>query len=126
MSGDKKRTGEVVNDDMGVTIRWEASDTWMDFMAKCHTRQDDGSVIYYADEEVLCNMPTEDFDKANRLVGGFIKWDGCGEWDFGTEEGEGRIHFCGASHIRQLTWSIEQVFALAKQHMPSFDEELAK
>jgi hypothetical protein len=117
--------GVLEDDDQGVTIRWDTSRTWMNFTAKQHTRQPDGSVIYYRDEDGLCNMPTTDFATANRLIGGFLKWDGCGEWDFGSKEDEGRMHFCGISDARRVFWCIEQVFRLAAEHMPSFDDDLA-
>jgi hypothetical protein len=117
--------GQMVNDDQGVTIWWATSQTWMEFQSKEHARQPDGSVIYYRNEGHLLNVPTPDFASANQLVGGFLKWDGCGEWEFGPDEDEGRMHFCGISDARRVFWCIEQVFRLAAEHMPSFDEDLA-
>ena len=45
---------------------------------------------------------TADPDKAQTIVNGFIKWDGCSHFYFGDAENSGYIHIDGGDDIAEL------------------------
>ena len=117
--------GEVHRPEWGATVRWSAYGHYLDFRVCEGTRQDDGTIFY-------CHgtTGTEDFDAAERLVGGRIKWDGCSHLEFGAEgetssRGDGYLHLCGARCFRSLSAILAAVFEIAAEKVPGFDAECA-
>jgi hypothetical protein len=77
------------------------------------------------------NDYTEDFDEADAFLSGDIKWDGCSNWDFHTDEwdfhtDECMAHFCGRSNAERVGRLLGALYDLAAEMMPDvFDKELA-
>lgn len=121
------KSGASVNDDLGVEIRYYVYSHRMHFKSRCRTVQPDGSVIYYGDDEAseLCNLPTDQFDEANRLVDGYVKWDGCSHVHFGDLDSDGYMHMCGGVDFAIMLWVLREVPAIAAREMPNFSEHVA-
>ena len=113
--------GTEYHDAWGVAVTWSATEHVLTAVAKEFTRQPDGSVIFYAQEGSLCNVPTSDMEEADLFVGAYIKWDGCGDWVFGPDRDGGRVHFCDKQDIDRLAWAMGEIWRLAARHVPAWD-----
>ena len=71
------------------------------------------------------NGTSENPDDATPLVQGYVKWDGCMDVDIGGDDISYRNHFCGLEDALRLERVVRAVYALAEQHIPQFDKELA-
>lgn len=120
---------EEHNENVGVTIRFISQDGYsLNVVVKEGTKQRDGSICYtYFPQNA--SEHTEDFDQAEILFCGFIKWDGCSHFDFGGERGKdedvGYLHLCGEFGFRGLQWALDRVKGLAKS-VPNFDNTVAR
>lgn len=59
----------------------------------------------------------DDMDKAERLVEGVVKWDGCSHLTFGDHEGY--LHLCGKHNIESLSEIIKKIYFRCGSFMPS-------
>jgi len=93
--------------------------TWMDFAA------------FYVGTWTMENVPlilsnepdAPSFDDNEELtVEGFIKWDGCCEYQLGQQ---GQIHCCGYEHAIQIGEMIAAAYHKASEDMPGYDADLA-
>lgn len=76
---------------------------------------DDGGVSEYG-----CNFTVYADDEV-AFCEGFVKWDGCSNWNFGEQ----MIHFCGADEARGLGELFHRIYELAAEIIPAFDRSLA-
>lgn len=53
---------------------------------------------------------TTEIEKANRLLHGMIKWDGCSHVYFGDAENSGYIHMCGSNSFKNLSALLIRVY----------------
>ena len=103
----------------GVLVRYEHSDTWLDFKAYEVVATDAaGEVHYFELEGGKGGMDqTDDPEKAAGL-GGFVKWDGCAEFYFKQE------HFCGRHDVDDYCAMLKELHALCLL-LPSVDRDCA-
>lgn len=66
---------------------------------------------------------TDDLEEAEVFLSGFIKWDGCSNWDFKTDAC--MKHFCGRDDANGLGRLMDRMYALAEEHMPRYNKEIA-
>jgi hypothetical protein len=66
------------------------------------------------------NHPTTELPDAEKFFTGFVKWDGCSEWDLGSH------HFCSVKEAEDIGRLLRRLYEFAAQWMPSndFDDEL--
>lgn len=50
-------------------------------------------------------------EEAEVFLSGFVKWDGCSNWDFG----EGSIHFCDVDSAAEIGELFRKLYAWAKE-----------
>jgi hypothetical protein len=64
---------------------------------------------------------TDDIDAAQPYLTGYIKWDGCSNWDYEQID----THFCGRGDALELGKLMDQLYTIANTEMaPVGDEEL--
>lgn len=69
----------------------------------------DSNSIEYELEGAQDSMDTTgDFDKAQRFISGFVKWDGCSHFYFG--DNQGYIHLCGRREIQKISDLIKIIY----------------
>jgi hypothetical protein len=57
------------------------------------------------------------------LVKGYVKWDGCSNWDFPLEAGVTYpLHFCGQQEIRCFGKMLAELYEWAAELMPEHKE----
>lgn len=105
---------------MGWTVRYRAdSDHWMEFKAyEVIFSATDGSARQYGLKGELTRH-TSNLDEAEPDIVGFVKWDGCMEFD-----GKLGGHFCGAGDIAAYGEMLRELHALCKL-LPSVDLDCA-
>lgn len=69
------------------------------------------------------NGGTSDFDVAEPFLTGFIKWDGCSNWDFHTDDC--LRHFCGKVHATSIGRLMDRLYQIASERVESYDAETA-
>ena len=89
---------------------------------------------YYADLKVweIAGVTTEgemlfgeDFTTVrpeNPTIDGSIKWDGCSNWDFGTDEC--MMHFCGVAGAVEFGKLIPKLYEMVADAMPEHAENM--
>lgn len=55
---------------------------------------------FIADDSEVCDIPTEDIENAEIYLEGTIKFDGCSNWDFKTDEE--LKHFCSVEKVEEF------------------------
>ena len=70
-----------------------------------------------------------DEDRGNRnpdaLFTGYVKWDGCSNWDFGGERGTTHpLHFCGLRPARQFGELLVELYKWAGELMPDNEKHI--
>jgi hypothetical protein len=63
------------------------------------------------------NEPTDDFDKAEVFVEGFIKWDGCTNFEF-TGQRDTMLHRCEAEELLAIGTLLSRIHERAMGMMP--------
>lgn len=100
----------------GWFVRYEYTDTWLDFEAfECIGEE----MHPQAGRKLFCRKDdrpdhTDDLSAAAVTIGGFVKWDGCSEM---TLE---QPHFCGAAAVEQYGAAMRQLHRLCLL-LPSVD-----
>lgn len=94
---DEKR--KTVEDAVDFRLVWNVNDYWADVVAYEHCGASDDGTVIWADAALQL---TDDFEQADPYLSGFVKWDGCSEFNLGHQ------HFCGphlyAQHARLLRY----------------------
>lgn len=116
----KPRKTLIAADDIGYHIRvWNSNEAVMDFEVFVVAGHDAAGVTQYlAWSEHGGSCATEKIDEASVEIEGFIKWDGCGHFNFG----EGYHHVCGAAAAVDLGKLLAELFLLARAHIPGYSE----
>lgn len=56
------------------------------------------------------------------LFHGGIKWDGCSNWDFSTDDGTTHpLHFCGKGDAKNFGQLLDKLYEVAAELMPNND-----
>lgn len=71
-----------------------------------------------------CSDGTTDFAEGEGFLSGSIKWDGCSNWDFHTDEC--MAHFCGRKHATSIGRLMDRLYQITKDRLPTYDEDLAE
>lgn len=58
------------------------------------------------------------FENGEKFVSGSIKWDGCSNWDFHTEEC--MMHFCGSSDATSIGSLMSAFYVIAESLIPNW------
>jgi hypothetical protein len=80
----------------------------------------EGRLLFDCETPSGCSGTTHILDDADEFITGFIKWDGCSEWDLGNH------HFCSVKQAASVGPLLRRLYEIAAQWMPSndFDDEL--
>lgn len=97
------------------TTQWH----WMDFVVLYVISEDDDGAFFPLGGWEDSSEVTDDPDKAEVFVRGYLKWDGCMEVEIGDK------HFCGLHHSQILQRIFERLHAIAAEKMKSYDKGLA-
>lgn len=66
--------------------------------------------------------PTSDIDEAQVFAHGYIKWDGCADFDVGdNREHSFRHHTCGRRHMALCGRMLDSVYDVAARVIPRWD-----
>jgi len=114
MTKEQKIKGERWLDiGQGWCLRYEYTDTWLDFWAYevigVEMSPVEGRRWFRKKGKRSGNETdeTDDIEKAGPEITGFVKWDGCSEMALG------RPHFCGAADVEQRARVIVECHKLA-------------
>jgi hypothetical protein len=104
----------------GFHIFWELKgDHWIDFrIYEVAGETDQGAPLYPTGDGDF----VEDTDTAEELGHGHIKWDGCSDWDFNTDDC--MKHFCGREDVQRFGRMMEHLYDIAAEKMPSYNKEV--
>lgn len=95
-----------------LVIRYKLYDHRIEFESKTGCEQPDGSFIYNGMTDNHSDFFPE-FEKGERFIDGYIKWDGCSHFWFG--DSDGYLHLCGKSVIEAARFVLAHSFEYAKQ-----------
>jgi hypothetical protein len=115
--------GEDHNRELDLSIRWRCDGYGIEYRTRQCTRQDDGSFMGCYFDEGGRQEWTDDFDKMERFIDGWIKWDGCSHINFGDENGY--LHLCGGRHYESVIWVLRYTSELALKHAEKLDPSCA-
>lgn len=121
---DRKTKGETWLDvgHFGWFVRYEYSDTWLDFVAYEAIAEgvhpDPGKKWFERKGGRGGLVQTDNPDEAEEVVSGYIKWDGCAEYTMAHQ------HFCGADDVKKFANGLIAVHRMALL-LPSIDMDCA-
>lgn len=96
--GPPVETIEDVGGEFGFRIVWSCQTHWANFRVfDVVSRDENGKPSFTRSGWKSLPDHTEDINLAVPYVTGFVKWDGCCEFDF--PDGSGAEHFCGARDL---------------------------
>lgn len=78
---------------------------------------DEGTPIYYYRSKDG-HTDTLNYKECNPIFQGYIKWDGCIDFN-------GHAHFCGYRDALQIKNIIDDIYLLASENIEGFDNDLA-
>lgn len=111
----------------GWLVRFEHSDTWLDFVAYealgengNNGMPDDGMKVYRQKGCTNGNDFVTDPGQAEETITGFVKWDGCSEMVLGHP------HFCGRRDVAAFAEVMVAIHDLARDTIPKFDREVGE
>lgn len=116
----EKTKGETWLDiGQGWLVRYEVTDTWLDFEAfECTGIDTDGGKWFAKKGRRSSDDETDEPEKAEPTISGFVKWDGCSEMTLG------RPHFCGAQDVADRAGVMVELHKLALL-IPRVDRDCA-
>jgi len=83
-----------------------------------------GLWLYQIEGAVCSSDDTTDFDAGEKFIEGFIKWDGCSNWSFHTEDC--MAHFCGRKDATSIGRLLDRLFDITKERLATYDTHLAE
>lgn len=104
----------------GWLVRFEYSDSWMDFKAYEMCAEDDDGTRLFHRRGAINGMDMTSNPDEGEVLSGFVKWDGCCEINF-MEHNEGRPHFCHRRDVKSLGDILLAVYDLAAEIWPGFE-----
>lgn len=84
-----------------------------------------GGGASYQDDECGRLDGVEGFWKAQPMIEGWVKWDGCMDLDVGGHGESYRDHFCGLHDALSISRALRLVYEHAEKLIPRFDRELS-
>jgi len=106
----------VTEHDFGFRVRWRYSEYWADVEAfeyiGCEVNPDGSNgAKFFNRKDHFGPEPVPSIDEAEPYLAGFIKWDGCSEFDFGHP------HWCGPDDYRKHFRLLETLYRRAQELM---------
>jgi hypothetical protein len=101
-------------------VRWVAYENYLTFKM-CEYAAVGSGRQYFAENERGAILPQPDWEKADRILEGSIKWDGCWNVNFGDEAGY--LHLCGDLDVSALRRALRTLHDLAAKHIPAWNDE---
>lgn len=98
----------------GVELRWYACGNLNVRTSVIQSEREDGTRVYQDVHAACSPTPTDDWDKAEPFVDGWVKFDGCYHLEFGDERGY--MHLCGNEGLDQLLAVLARIRELANEH----------
>jgi len=94
-------------DEIDASVRYRMVNTHVaEFDAREWFGRDENGVVLFNSDDC---QPTTDLETASKLASGDVKWDGCANLSFHTED---RMrHLCGFEDLRKFTALIEQAYS---------------
>lgn len=110
--------GGVWLDDLGYVIYRLANDSRCNVNFKVYLASNK-----WCDEFQFCSCSGQDLgqerpDDKELFLSGFVKWDGCSNWDIGQK------HFCGVQEAEGIGKLLRQLYEIAGQTLPEYDSEI--
>ncbi|MEN6550091.1 MAG: hypothetical protein ABFE07_28950 [Armatimonadia bacterium] len=65
---------------------------------------------------------TEDLSSARLDFQGWVKWDGCSDWDFHPYPRAPQVHNCSRAGLEDFGQVLLRCWDYAKAHLPNFDQ----
>lgn len=62
---------------------------------------------------------------AEKYLSGFVKWDGCSHFNFGTDENKGYIHLCGRSFFEDHKKVMDAIWQLCSEKIKGWNNDIA-
>jgi len=119
---DKRPTVEDILGDFGYRLAWSVSDHWADVVVYEIVGRDENNKALFNNKEAVSEPDVESHAEAEPVLTGFVKWDGCSQFDMGNQ------HLCGADsftkHIALLRHIYHRAFELMGREM--YDEWVEK
>lgn len=82
------------------------------------------SVLYHRAGWTSSGDDVKDPTQAAQFWAGSIKWDGCSNWDFNTEDC--MAHFCGVEHAASIGGLMRRMYEITAEKMKRFDRACAE
>lgn len=73
-------------------------------------------------QDINCEF-VDDFDSSETFLSGSIKWDGCSNWNFHTDQC--MRHFCGRDDATSIGRLMTRLYEIAAERVPHYDREIA-
>lgn len=84
----------------------------------CRAWNHDDGLCFETDE---CHE-TKEFDEAEVLLDGFVKWDGCSNWRFSPNDRDNyAFHFCTVKQAEDIGRLLRRLYEIAAEMMPQCD-----
>lgn len=105
--------GGLLYDDLGYYVAYKVHEYWLEVSVYEAGRWTDGGLWYRTDD---CRE-TEKIEEAEVVVSGSVKWDGCSNWDFHTDEC--MAHFCDRKGLTDFGELLGRLWDLAADKVPA-------
>lgn len=69
------------------------------------------------------NDMTDNLDDAELTLGGFIRWDGCSNWNWGDDDDPAMIHYCSKAQAEAVGQVFARLYVIAGDYMPQYAHE---
>jgi hypothetical protein len=100
----------------GFSVRFKYLPHWADVEVFEHIGINQ-PILYNKKDAVSLPDPVESIDEAEPYLTGYIKWDGCSEFEFG------RPHWCGPRSYLLHFRILETIYKRAQELMPSGNDD---
>lgn len=106
----------------------EMRDIWFTIVAEINVYKVDFLVyeqhgIDTEDKVLYVNKETGDItsspDEAEVYLSGFVKWDGCSNWEFNAQE-ECMLHFCDRDSLGYISKIMQKCYDITAEYCPKW------
>jgi hypothetical protein len=107
------------HNDIGYTIKADYKEYHIDFYVYRNMTYgldaDENDSVVWLKKNGTWQEETSNIEEAETYVHGFIKWDGCSNWEY-NKDSDIMIHFCGSNEAEFAAKVIPLCYKIASEH----------
>lgn len=87
-------------------------------------KEDAQRLLYLKKDSIDPYETVEEIMNAEKCIHGYVKWDGCSNWDFHTDEV--LMHFCGRRAAMAFGKVLDRMYQIAREKLEAYDLSIAE